>query len=283
MNGLNKKAMLIKVRVGMWGAYKSDKKASEAIQAQFSSLNGSGNYSKKLTGKGDLTDINSVKDRLDTFLQKYTLPWEDSGWRILPTVHYMEFANKLRGYKEEFSEAVSSFIRQYDVVKDNAKNRLGDLYNEADYPESWQLERKFYFDAHFMPMPDTGHFLIEVSKEEKAFLEDQARQNERRLVEGIVKECYTRIYNALSNLAEKLESTDNRWKESTINNLAEIVEIMPALNLTDDPELIKMSKIIGEKICKHGESNLKYSPAARVEAREAASSVLSNLQTYLGL
>lgn len=283
MNGLNKKAMLVKVSVGMWGAYKSDKKATEAVQSQFYSLVGSGNYSKKLTGKGDLTDINSVKDRMDTFLQKYTLPWEDSGWRILPSVKYMEFANKLRGFKEEFQGAVSELIRQYDTIKENARTRLGDLFNEKDYPEAWELERKFYFNAHFMPMPESGHFLVEVSKEEQQFLEDQARQNERRLVEGVVHECYVRIYNALSSLSEKINGNDNRWKESTINNLAEIVEIMPALNITDNPELTKMSEIIAQKICRHGESNLKYSPAARVEAREAAGIVLSNLQTYLGM
>lgn len=283
MGRLQEKVMLVKIRMGMWGAYKSDKAATEAVQMQFSAFSGSGNYSKKLTGKGDLTAINSVKEEVENFVRKQTLPWEDSGWRVLPNASYMEFVTKLRNLKASFQEAVSEVMRNYDIIKDNAKARLGDLYNDKDYPEPWELERKFYFSANFMPMPDSSNFILEIGEEEKAYLVEQARHTEQQMLQNVTRECYQRIYDSLSGLYERLLASDNRWRESTLESLSGIVEIMPRLNISNDPELTRMTGIIAEKICKHGEVNLKYSPAARHEAVGAATPILDNLRSYLGV
>jgi len=94
-------------------------------------------------------------------------------------------------------------------------------------------------------------------------------------------DSWTRIYTAVNHLVERLEAKDvdssSRLYDSVVDNISTLSEMLPGLNITDDPKMAKMGQKIKDKLTKYNADTLKDSPLLRHEIKSSAKEILNDL------
>jgi hypothetical protein len=166
-----------------------------------------------------------------------TLSWEDSGNRILPSSAFFDYQKKMQGYKADFDNAVSEFIRNYDAYLKAAKSALGQLYDPAEYPAEVELPRLFLFDTVVTPIPEGKDFRADVSDEATKRIQSEIEERMENQFQKANKELWHRLFEVTNHLADKLKADDPDFKTASIDNVLSLTELLPKLNMSNDPEL----------------------------------------------
>lgn len=231
---LARNALLVQLRINQWSGVKQDQKARQTVESTHKTDMRVGNFQKKLLpGNKELDAVRNVAQNIRKYVDRQTLPWYADGTRILSSIHYLEFTQQFAKRKVEFETTVNEFLNKYNELKEHAKLKLGDLYNEWEYPSIEALRHSFNCEVTLMPMPDISDFRVELSELEKERFVNTMKQAE---TEARV-EVYNRVKEVLKKAAEKLSDPEAKFKNSLINNINETLNLIPALNVTEDQDL----------------------------------------------
>ncbi len=80
--------------------------------------------------------VSSVKSRINSYWKSETLPFPQTGIRLIRQDSVEAFNERLGEFQQELEQAVSRLDDEFSELKFAARDRLGDLFNEADYPPS---------------------------------------------------------------------------------------------------------------------------------------------------
>lgn len=144
MKSLSEKAIQFNLTISGWSATKLDKKVTREVEESHNAKD-AGRFNKILIAKKDLEKLKSIAQAARAFHYEQTLPWTDSGGRLLPAANYFEYVNKQRVFKQEYELAVEDFIAIYPELKKDAKLRLNGMFNENDYPSVGKLRTNSVF------------------------------------------------------------------------------------------------------------------------------------------
>jgi len=273
------KAVLVKLKISSWGGYKTDKQTSrEVALGKNASKTDAGSYIKKLLGKGEAGQIGRIKNKALSYYQSISLPWEDTGYRILPTALFMEFSENVRKFKSDFQIAKRNFISDLPKIKESGRLRLGDLYREEDYPTIGELERKIHFSTTLMPLPGSSDFRLDLPEEEAEAIKREAKKAEKEMAAGIIRECCKKMYEPLKNIIEKVKEFDDKWQESSLKKLGTIAQIIRKLNIVDDPEINHIAHKISSDIVSHHPFDIKHRPSTRNVVIKSGEELLSTME-----
>lgn len=288
-NILSTKAMLSGLTITQWTARKLDKRVTSETNHAHGAAADAGRYNKALLAKEALAKLQSIASAARTEHYAKTLPWLDNGARILPAALYQDYSESMRKSREAFEAAVSEFIADYPAFVSDARLRLNGMFNAADYPAAHEIERKFSFGIALYPVPDSADFRVDVSDSQAAAikLEIEERANEALLV--AMRDAWQRIADCVGHMATKLAeykpATGNDkaagiFRDSLVENVRELVGILPALNLTNDPKLAAISGRMVELV-KHDAETLRESDTLRRDVQEAAAAILADVSEFM--
>jgi hypothetical protein len=82
--------------------------------------------------------VTAVRGRSAAYWKGISLPYPEPGVRLIRQDDIAAFDVQLTSLKAELNEAVGQLNERYGTLKTAARERLGSLYNPADYPESLQ-------------------------------------------------------------------------------------------------------------------------------------------------
>ena len=203
---LSSRAMLCSLSISMWSARKHDPEASEEIAQRHGAQADAGRYHKVLLAKAAFAEIQKIVS--DARQEHYfmTLPWDDNGYRVLPAAAYMDHAEKMRELSSRFEPAVEALAMQFGQLVEEARVRLGGLFRAEDYPSPEELWSKFSFETKVMPLPDAGDFRVTLGDEEKDRIKRQITAAVEVSLQVASRELWQRLYEAVSHLAERLQS-----------------------------------------------------------------------------
>jgi len=276
---LSTKAVLVVLRISQWTARKLDRKASASVETAFSTTGKVGNYTKDLLPAArELDEIQRHAGNIRAFFYRNTLPWFSDGSRILSSKNYMDFTNEFRVKRADFDRAVSAFIQEYPKLREDAKTKLGHLFIDSEYPQVSQLASAFSCEVSFMPMPDVGDFRTEILESEKtAFL------SKMRAVESdAVKECWNRLYEVVSKATDKLKQPDAVFRDSLIENISDMVSLLPKLNVTDDADLEAMRQTVAQVIASVSPVDMRKSNHARTDTAKKLDDITAKMSVFMG-
>jgi len=237
---LNHSAMLATLTISQWTARKYDKSVSKQVEAQHQAKD-AGRYNKMLVGKESLESIQKIANATRTYHYKLTLPWGDNGDRLLPATLFQDYADSMRKYKAEFDARVREFVRDYPQLKEEARTRLGTMYDPFDYPLATDIAGRFELKTEFTPVPTSGDFRVNLNAEYVDYIKrDIESRMEQRLREA-TKHCWMRVKEVVSHIHERLSDKDKTFRDTLISNAEELIAILPALNITNDPDLVEIA------------------------------------------
>jgi len=238
MESMFEKGCLVQLSAAVWGATRKVKteKLSEELSEKWLTA------SKKLVDPDSLKPINKVVNAARSYLESVTLPFPLQGMAFIPKEMIGRVDESLGTYRDEFNEAVKTFLGSYDNLREVAMVNLGDLFSAFDYPVD--VEAKFGFTWRFVvldvPNGRYGILAPEVYEREKEkFIRtmDEARelavQSLREEFSGMVQRITDRFTNN-GNAKPKI------FKNGTVENFYEFFETFKERNIFKDEQLSEL-------------------------------------------
>jgi hypothetical protein len=231
--------MLVELNISVWTGRKLDKGVSAEIDAQKQTTTRAGNYNKKLFADEPAFDaLGKFAGNARTFHYHATMPWSDSGLRLLTTAMYFDYQKTISEMERDFTELVSEFLDQYDVMINRARTKLGSMFNVNDYPHKDTIADKFRFSTKFSPVPDIGDWRVDIGNDAQQVLKESYATAYSANIESAYQDVWDRTYEALRNMSTKLTGESKQiFRDTLVTNVREMVDLLDKFNITGDAKM----------------------------------------------
>lgn len=291
MSKLSERAVLAALHVGVWSGSSHDRDISEEVSENHrADLKDSGRYVKRLISQKFLRHVSSNANLARRTHRLLTLPWSDEGTRILSTTGYLAYTEQMRLKRHSFEASVLQFCEEMPSYVEEARTRLGSMFSAEDYPVSDIIRKKFWIDVEISSVPEAGDFRAELSNASvAAIVKDIERRTDKRLQDA-VDDVFVRIADVTEKMVERLRAykpgnggpAENKFRDSLVWNVKELAELIPALNITDDPRLVKLQERLLNDLTENSPEILRDSDAVREKTADKAAAILAKVKSYLG-
>lgn len=241
-------AMLVDLSIRGWTGKKQDREVSDEVGANKGATTANaGVYQKNLlAGSQELININKYATLIRAWHASRTLPWSDSGTRLLPAISFERYMQEMSEHEAHYTSLVNAFVQAYSLLIQSAQFSLGALFKHSDYPDPSEIPSKFELRWATYPLPTAGDFRVDIGNEGLSVLREQfAKQQETRIAEAM-SEVRERIKTSLTKISNQLRIEEDgkkgRVHESTLESAIELCDALDGFNLTKDPELIQLKK-----------------------------------------
>lgn len=289
MQNIHSTAMLANLRISQWTARKIDKRVAGEVAKTHNVQASVGAYYKSVLpttdANGERTSIERIKKLVGearTYHYKMTLPWLDSGARVLSAAAYFDYMLVMQQFRTKFEEAVTEFVYDYPFEREEAKIRLGTLFNDDDYPPLDRVADRFGFVLDILPIPMGTDFRCDIGSEEADKIRAEIEKTTLATVQSSIADVYKRIAGVAEAFIGKLQFEDTRFEKSLVTNAVDLADLLPKLNFTNDPALEALGKKIKEKLCAYGADDLRNNMAARRETYAAALEMKKDMAAFFG-
>jgi len=241
---ISNSAMLVELNISTWTGRKLDKQISAEIDVAKQTTTRAGNYNKKLFADEPVFDaIQKFAGNARTYHYHATMPWSDSGLRLLTTAMFMDYQKNITQLEAEFNGKVTEFINQYDKLVIKAQMKLGTMFNASDYPDAEDIASKYRFSVKFTPVPDVGDWRVNINNEAREQLKLSYAQAYTDNLNYAYKDVWQRTHEALKNMSEKLTGENKQiFRDTLVSNVRDMVGLLDRFNITDDAQM-KQAKV----------------------------------------
>jgi hypothetical protein len=279
---IHARAMLVNLSISQWSARKIDKRAAAQVATTNKVESRNGSYYKSLVEGGSLEEIKKLVTQVRAAHYRRTLPWSDAGPRVLANLGYMEYVQEMGDFGAKFDTLVGAFLKEYPLLKQEAKRLLGDLFDEADYPDLQTVADKFSFKTSVTPLPMGDDFRCDLGSDEVDRIRAEITATTTAAVEQAVVNAYERISDVVDSFIDRLAGTETVFRDSLVHNAKDLVDILPALNITNDPKLAELTDRLRTKLCAHEPDALRHNHSARKAVHDEAVSMRKDLMDFFG-
>ena len=282
---LAESAMLVTLKITGWTARKKDKNVTSEVAEAHKVSEDAGAYWKQLLNKSAVNKVRAASQSARDVHYKNTLPWEDEGARILPSRNFASYREELRAAYAVWEAARDEFLNQYPTLVEQAQAELNGLFNPAEYPKAHEIAAKFGWKQRTNPVPSAEDFRVDVADGEKERIKGEIRDQHEAWVRNSSTSLWERLYEVVNRFAKAMGNKDQKvYRASLVNSMLELCNLLPALNVSDDPALEQMRQKVESSLCKRdvGDYKGEEGEGAREEAAKEASSILDAMSIYTG-
>lgn len=280
---LTTKAMLVRFSLHGWSAHKRDSSVEDEVAKNHKAQEGMGAYQKKLLKSDALKAYWSAGCEVGAAHKRLTLPW-DVGTGILPAKLYFKYREVIEPLRTKALKCADDFVTEYKKLWASgmveAAESLGDLFNKDDYPEPQYLRQRFDIRLRFKPLENPNDFRVSLSGGATEQLRDELSANLREEFKELMREPYRRLHEVVQKVSERLGDEDAIFRDSLIDNVKALIEVLPDLNIMDDPELTKLIVATRKDLCVPDVEALRYDKDYRSKVAKSAADILKNMKGY---
>jgi hypothetical protein len=231
--------MLVELNISVWTGRKFDKGVSQEIDTAKQTTTRAGNYSKRLFADEPVFDaIQKFAGNSRTYHYHATMPWSDSGLRLLTTSMFFDYQREITAMEQEFNRLVDTFLSSYDKLVLQSQMKLGTLFNQDDYPPVEMVRDKFKFSVKFAPVPEVGDWRVNVGHEAEAILKESYANYYQSNLESAYADVWERTHEALTRMSEKLSGDKKQiFRDTLVSNVMDMVDLLEKFNVTGDPKM----------------------------------------------
>lgn len=279
------KAVIASLTISVWSARKADKTVLKEISELYKSEEEQGSFSKLLIAKSRLEAIKDAATSARKLHNDLTLPWVDGGGRLLPSKDFPEYSQKMQNYKDQFFEAVDTFISLYDDAKTEGTEKLGQIANEKDYPSRDAVKEKYSFEYTFFPVPDNGDFRVTLSPDFVDSLKHNFDNNQTERFNKAKKAVVDEVVSLASNAIIRLKNTDpTSWfKATTIDHIVNYRKDHAMIELLDDDALFDFLLELSELASTYSVQDLRGDDQLRLNVADAFMQILKKASKDINL
>lgn len=277
---LEENTLLTRLSIGGWSARKVDKKATQdAVSANDAQMS-AGRFNKVLLESPALKRWHSHSHHMRQEHYRLTLPWSDTGERILSKANFDKYRAVMRDLQHDARGIADEFAADYDAARERAKKRLGKLFNETDYPPVSHIVNKFTVAVRLTPIPTNNDWRVDLGDEAIKELKQGLEEQYQDMLGQAVNDVWQRIYDLLVKFQERMDDPDKSFNKSMFGNAQDLVELLPGLNITNDPHLTKLTEEMRLQIVQRDVETVRHDPAERAEVHKSVTDMLSSMSSF---
>ena len=276
-------AMLVEFNASVWTARKLDKTTTDEVVAHKNATAKDAARVNKhlLAGRTELDVITQAVGRARAYVYDHTLPWSDSGLRLLPTKNFMAFTERMNEFNEEIEALVKSFVTIYPTLITAQAMALGDMFRRDDYPTANEIMTKFAFRVNYMPVPVAGDFRVDVGNEAQAELKQKLDELAEERINNAMRDIRERLSTHLKRMSDRLttdyvqgEAKQRRFHDSLVDGALELCDLTKALNVVGDTALEDARKELEGLLVGVTAQELRKNEAVRQDTKKAVDAIL---------
>lgn len=277
---LRSRLMLARLNISEWGVHRVDRKASDKVADEFYAKSDAGKYYKALLPKAAIQPWITAKNRVRAKFYQLTLPWTDDGYRVLTAEAYLDLVQELAVLESEAMNEIRKLVSNLDSWKAEAQNMLGTLYDDTLYPEPEELEREYAIRLHITPMPSGADFRVDLDDVTVSEIRSDIDKQVNSAVQQAMRDVYDRAYTAIRHMADKLGDEKAIFRDSLVENVAELVDLLPKLNVSGDTRINQLADDV-TLLCRHPAQTLRDDLSARAETAKNARKLSDRLKSWI--
>jgi hypothetical protein len=280
---LSRKAVLVSVNISQWTARKLDRKVTAETNRKYHATEDAGRYNKRLLAVEQLAEVSALVSKARHLHYRMTRPWADDGPRILANMLFAKFSDEFRVLKRDFNAAADRFARAYPGFVEDRKRALNGMFNAADYPTPSEIRSKFNLDLVVLPFPDAEDFRADLDDDTIADLKRDLQETSKQVASRAMTTTAQQVIETVGHMATKLkeyksgEPGEHIFRDSLVNNVRELADLLPAFNLTEDPKLTAITKRIVKELCAEDAAVLRANDDVRKAVQKSADQIVSEV------
>lgn len=271
--GMATNCMLIRCHTKCWSASRLDKELTAKSKAD-AQIKGTKNWVrtyKTILDPDVLKAIGQKNGAIHVYVHENTMPWLDSGVRLLPAKSYMRVNKRIRELEEEFlAYRDSEIVANYEELKEAARRDLGPAFKADEYPRISEIRSKFASFISYEPVPTSGDFRVEIQSDELTKIREAVEERQKKASAKAMEDLWKRIYAPVSNVVTQLTKESSKFHGTLVGNIVELVNILPELNWANDQELEAARVRLEKELCAHNTDILKTDTKIRGDVLKAA-------------
>ena len=276
-------AMLVEFNASVWTARKLDKTTtSEVVASKNAGAKDAARVNKHLlAGRTELDIIQQAVGRARQFVYDNTAPWSDSGLRLLPTINFMKFTERMNDFEEEMETLVKAFVVIYPTLITAQALALGDMFKRDDYPSANEMMTKFSFRVNYMPVPSSGDFRVDVGNQAQAELKARLESLTQERIDSAMADVRERLSTHLKRMSDRLttdyiggEAKQRRFHDTLVDGALELCDLTKALNVTNDVALETARSQLEQLLVGVTPTDLRKNEAIRQDVKRNVDAIL---------
>lgn len=287
---IQKSAVIVRLNIKQWGAEKTDRTVSDEVASGKKAAANAGKYVKSLfAGNQLLKDIEKVAGKARNLNKAQTLPYL-AGQDLLPVGNFDSHAEVIGRYKDVFNALVTEFLSTYEKARDAQQLRLGDMFDATDYPPVQDVRERFQFTISYQPLPDGNTFdKMFGSEEMEKMLIENAEADMQSKIDEAMHELWSRLISRVDNFQSAMRRYQPKtaeskavgtFKDSIVQNIRDLCDVLPRLNLTGDADLNNYCELVRSKLAGLDAGDLRQDEVLRKNAADDAQSILDAMAGY---
>lgn len=245
-NTIRTTTLLGALSISVWEARKIDRGTARKAEAGAGAKAGTVSATKHLlAGVKELKDVKDYATRVRVWWSQATVPWFDNGPRAFNAAAAVDLQTQIGDHRREFFRLVDEFMPKYPAARMNAQFEMGDLFDANEFPASEVVRAKFKFAFEIGTVPNRDDIRIVEGLVNAEALEKEITEREKMRVQESMRHATQRLFDVVESMhktmATPIGEAGSKFNDSKLENILELVEIMPGLNLINDPELNKLT------------------------------------------
>lgn len=254
-------SMYVSLNIQVLSAKRTEKQEAREIEEKHGSQKGTFEVRKKLLPPSYLKDILGIASKARQTHYKLTIPTEIENVYILPSTLFERHSEAMGQCMTEFRAAYLGLEAAWDyILSDVVPEYLGRALVPGELPSKRDLPNHFGMRLVHKQIPDSfKDWRIEgVQESDMTQLKARAQADQEELWRETLATVYEKGHSAMAHYIERLNSMEDRahnFKDVTITNLREFVDIFKKMNIFNDTtlanaasEMEKLVKVSGEEL-----------------------------------
>jgi len=222
--------------------------------------------------------INSIRTKIRKVWMESSLPYVETGIRLIPRKDIRGFHDRMTRLKQELVQASRELESDFEHLRRDAERRLGHLFDPADYPDS--VEGLFALDWSVMEV-QPPQYLMRLDPQLYRLEEERVKARFQEAVEMAEQAFLTEFSGLVNHLAERLSEGEHGekkvFRDTAVDNLKGFMERFRNLNVTNNGDLDRLVNQVQDLLAGITPQHLR----TRSGWRHAIATNLSTVQTQL--
>lgn len=193
---------------------------------------------KKLVDGEAIKQITSIGQAARLWLYERSLPFDVTGAVFVPARLVPDVDHKLEEFRDRYEEEVDLFCARFGELREQAREALGELFSETDYPTD--VRKRFSFDWKFVTLAPAGKTQLldpAIVHREQLRFEESMRDARETAVSALRSRFAALVDHAAERLIDSADGKPKTFRDTLVENWRDFLSIFDALNVTDDRQL----------------------------------------------
>jgi len=182
--------------------------------------------------------VTAIKGRIIALWKSMSLPYPEPGIRLIRQDQIETFNAQIESLKDELGVAVRQLDEHFADLKAAARDRLGSLYNPADYPASLLGLFQVAWDYPALEPPEYLQQLSpDIYRQECERVSARFDEAVQLAEQAFIEELQDLVSHLTERLTGQADSKPKVFRDSAVTNLTEFFQRFRQLNVRSNDQL----------------------------------------------